>query len=215
MSYVSRAVRMLAHRAHERYRYYRYWRAEEKKARSHSPERLRAEQWQRLTELLEFAYDRIPFYTDRFKAAGITPASIRSWDDLRRIPPLTKDDIRQNFPDRLVRRDSKFPASMLGHTSGSTGESIHFVGPDHGWQRSLEYSILLRTGRVRNIPVLTHTTPICSGGSCSLNDVDAWYGLPVRKMQKIWFLRHLEGLIDLPSSKNVLSESDQVLGATG
>ncbi len=61
-----------------------------------------------------------PFYKQRLSAAGVTPDSIRSLDDLRRIPFTTKQDLRDTYPfgiasvslDKCVR---------LHSSSGTTG----------------------------------------------------------------------------------------------
>ena len=63
-----------------------------------------------------------PFYSGRFKEAGIDPASIRSLDDAARLPFTTKQDLRGAYPygflcvprDRLVR---------LHVSSGTTGQA--------------------------------------------------------------------------------------------
>jgi len=43
-----------------------------------------------------------PFYSKRLKEAGITPESIKSLDDLRRIPFTTKEDLRDQYPYGLA-----------------------------------------------------------------------------------------------------------------
>lgn len=62
-----------------------------------------------------------PYYAELFKKERIVPASIKSLDDLRRIPFITKDDLRDQYPygflavprDKIVRMHS---------SSGSTGK---------------------------------------------------------------------------------------------
>ena len=39
-----------------------------------------------------------PFYGPKFKEMGITPDSIKTLDDLRRLPFTTKEDLRGNYP---------------------------------------------------------------------------------------------------------------------
>ena len=62
-----------------------------------------------------------PYYAELFKKEHITPDSITSLDDLRRIPFITKDDLRDQYPygflavsrDRIVRMHS---------SSGTSGQ---------------------------------------------------------------------------------------------
>ena len=42
------------------------------------------------------------FYRERLDEAGIGPDSIRSLDDLRRIPFTTKQDLRSQYPTGLL-----------------------------------------------------------------------------------------------------------------
>jgi len=180
-------------------------------ARRYSPDHLKEIQWKRFSDLLRFAYHRIPFYRDKFKRAGITPESIKTREDLVRIPVLSKDEIRRNFPDQLLENGRRYKSSMIGHTSGSTGESLHFIKPKETWKRSYYYSIFLRTQGIRNIPVLIFTTPRCTPNSCSLHEEDNTQGVTISKLQRIWFLRHLDGIIGLPSSQNILCASDEYM----
>jgi len=212
MSYVSRVLSKVTRRARARYRFYLYWRAEEKRVRKYSLDQLRARQWEKFTALLRFAYDRIPHYRDKFKEAGITPESIRSREDLVRIPVLTKDEIRRNFPDRLLDGQRAYDTDLLGQTSGSTAESLHFVRPQETWNRSLYYSVLLRMGGVRNIPILVLATPRCTAATCSLQEGEEdLAGTWISRLHKSWFLRHLDDLIGLPSSENVLGASAEYM----
>jgi phenylacetate-CoA ligase len=204
MNVVARVAVSAARRAYDCYRYYFYWRAQEKMYRRWSSEQLKAAQWEKFRRLLGFAYERIPFYQDKFSKAGVTPEGIRTPEDLLRIPVLTKDEIRQNFPDRLVEGNRRFHPFQIGQTSGSTGESLHFVRPETGWHRTIGYSVLLRTGRVANIPVVSLTTPQCTAASCSLHDQEGAHGVGLGKCQKVWFLRHLDQVVELPSSESIL-----------
>jgi len=76
-----------------------------------------------LRSLLEHARDHCPFWQRRLTETGIDPDRVHSIEDLRQLPVLTKDDIRQNLDDMLSR---KFDRNKLLHakTGGSTGVSL-------------------------------------------------------------------------------------------
>jgi phenylacetate-coenzyme A ligase PaaK-like adenylate-forming protein len=82
-------------------------------------ETIRRLQWQRLQIALRHAFANSPFYRRRFLDLGITPADIRSEDDLARIPVTTREDLRE--AENLIARG--FEKARLKHslTSGSTG----------------------------------------------------------------------------------------------
>lgn len=80
---------------------------------------LEALQLRRLKESIGAAL-RSPFYRTRYGGSGITPDSIHTLDDLRRLPFTTKDDLRGNYPFGLVA----VPMDMvvrLHSSSGTTG----------------------------------------------------------------------------------------------
>lgn len=61
-------------------------------------EALEAIQLRRLQATVERVYATVPFYRKRFQEAGVVPADIRSLADLRRLPFMSKQDLRDNYP---------------------------------------------------------------------------------------------------------------------
>ncbi|HNX23236.1 MAG TPA: phenylacetate--CoA ligase [Spirochaetota bacterium] len=55
-------------------------------------------QLERLKWSVKHAYDNVPFYKKKFEAAGFHPDQFKSLDDMRRIPFLTKQDMRDSYP---------------------------------------------------------------------------------------------------------------------
>lgn len=83
-------------------------------------------QWHLLQALLDWAYGHVPFYTERFAKLGLTPEDIHDWDDFAKLPPLTKDDIREHFDDLVADNAGEF-RMFPGRTGGSTGKPTHFL----------------------------------------------------------------------------------------
>jgi len=70
---------------------------------------------------VEHAWNNSPFYRKRLDEAGVTPASIRSLEDLSKLPFTTADDLRDGypFPFRAVpTRD----ILRIHSSSGTTGK---------------------------------------------------------------------------------------------
>lgn len=82
-------------------------------------ERLREDQEKRLKETLRIAYTEVPFYRERFDRQGVRVEDVAHPRDLVRLPPVTKDELRQAYPDRCTRKTG-FPVSEF-FTSGSSG----------------------------------------------------------------------------------------------
>ncbi len=59
---------------------------------------LDALQVERLRDRLERVCRSVPWYAEKMRSAGIRPASIRSLEDVRRLPFTTKDDLRKSYP---------------------------------------------------------------------------------------------------------------------
>ncbi len=84
-------------------------------------EALQAHQLEGLKWTVNHAYNGSGFYRRRLEAAGITPGSITSLDDLRRLPFTTGDDLRDGYPFPL--RAVPFEQIVRIHaSSGTTGK---------------------------------------------------------------------------------------------
>ena len=78
----------------------------------------------RIRRLVHHAYRNVPFYTQLFDSAGITPRDIQGAADLERIPVTTRSDIQNaSLEDRLARGVD--PAKLIARkTTGSTGQCL-------------------------------------------------------------------------------------------
>ena len=83
-------------------------------------EELRALQGRRLKETVRRSAT-VPFYRDALKAAGVAADTIRSADDVRRLPFTVKDDLRRNYPLGLLAVPRAEIARIHG-SSGTTGK---------------------------------------------------------------------------------------------
>lgn len=79
----------------------------------------------RLRKLMQHAYDNVPHYRRVFTERGLTPADIRTSEDLLKLPILTRTDVRNNFSELLARSFTK-KGMVPCSTGGSTGEPLRF-----------------------------------------------------------------------------------------
>ncbi|MFO1076879.1 MAG: hypothetical protein U1E73_04035 [Planctomycetota bacterium] len=88
-------------------------------------DRLRALQLVRLQRLVDRAWHTSPFHRRLYQGAGVTPDKIRSLDDLRRLPFMTREDWMANqaekplFGDLITRPETE--AIRYHLTSGTSG----------------------------------------------------------------------------------------------
>ena len=80
-------------------------------------------QWQALVRLLQYAYDSTLFYRRRFDSVRVHPQEIRSPADLRRIPPLTREDLRDHLPE-LCSRQYQREELLRAATGGTTDTPV-------------------------------------------------------------------------------------------
>jgi len=110
-------------------------------------------QEKQLQNLIFHAYKYSSYYKDVFSKAKIHPIDIKKIEDLRKLPILTKDIIRNNFND-LVSLNFKVFKPGLANTSGSTGKPLIFYLDQQN--REIEYASVWRQafwGGVKDINV--------------------------------------------------------------
>ena len=91
-----------------------------------SQERIESYQNNRLRKLIYHSYSTVPYYRDLFDNLSLKPSDINSKEDLKKLPILTKEDIRINFPKRIVSKLFEKRAIKIS-SSGSTGEPLQYL----------------------------------------------------------------------------------------
>ncbi len=132
---------------------------------------LRESQWwpaERLQELqlaglraCLVAAAEIPFWRARFAEAGLDGGRLRSVDELRALPPLTRDDVQREGIAGLSRRGAR---GTVAGTSGSTGRPVAVLqSPDalcwwRAERRRFADALDIRLGD-RRVSVMQHVPP--------------------------------------------------------
>ena len=91
-----------------------------------SVEQTRAKQWDLLQSLIRHAYDHTPFYKELFDKIGAEPGDIKSFEDFRRLPILTKQIVQENRDRMEPNNKSKFQPRPKA-SGGSTGKPLTFI----------------------------------------------------------------------------------------
>ncbi len=84
---------------------------------------LRKLQLDRLQAIVGHAYERVELFRKRLGERGLTPADIRSLDDIAKLPFTTKTDLRDTYPFGLFASPLK-DIVRVHASSGTTGKSI-------------------------------------------------------------------------------------------
>mgnify|MGYP004456772299 CR=1 FL=1 len=88
-----------------------------------SQEQIKAWQDERLVKQVKHVYDNVAFYRERMDEMGIKPEDIKGREDLHKLPFITKDDLRDQYPYGLLAE----PLSncvRIHSTSGTTGRRV-------------------------------------------------------------------------------------------
>jgi phenylacetate-CoA ligase len=80
-------------------------------------------QFDRLRAQIELAYNHTVYYRRLLDEYGVSPRSIQSVADVRRIPPLTREALRRNFDD-LRTRGIPLGRVQRWSSGGSTGTPV-------------------------------------------------------------------------------------------
>ena len=103
---------------------------------------------QLLQNLIQHAYKTVPYYKRMFDDYGIDPETIKTKEDLPRLPVLTKEQIQES-PDKFLSEDylyyPKNKDLIICRTSGSTGKFLKIY-----WSKQDDIRSKFHLWRMRN-----------------------------------------------------------------
>ncbi len=95
----------------------------QKEIETMSREEMRALQSERLVKQVRHVWNNVPYYRNLMEQKGVRPEDIQSVDDLHKLPFLTKNDLRDQYPYGLLATDLK-NCVRIQSTSGTTGRRV-------------------------------------------------------------------------------------------
>jgi phenylacetate-CoA ligase len=95
----------------------------ERKAQLLKPKELKRIQLSRLRKTVRYAYRNVALYRKRLDDAGVKPESIRTLEDIQKIPFTAKTDLRDNYPLGILAVPQN-RLYCLHASSGTTGKPI-------------------------------------------------------------------------------------------
>jgi len=106
-----------------------------KKTQWWKEKQLKCFQLKKLRGLITHAYENVPYYHELFRNLNLKPDDIKNEYDLKKIPILTKNDIRKNL-DKLVARNYSKSELIPSFTGGYTGKRMKFFIDDRWFARN-------------------------------------------------------------------------------
>ncbi len=130
-----------------------------------SREKLEEYQLQRLSQLLQHAYENVPYYRKVFNERGLKPRDIQNKDDLLKLPYLTKDIIQEHLAE-LVAKNRPLRKRQYVTTGGSTGIPLGFYherGVSEAKEWAFMHTLWNRVGfRIGNRNAIIRATVVSS-----------------------------------------------------
>jgi len=80
----------------------------------------------KLRALIKHAYENVPFYHRRFRDVGLKPDNIKTFEDLTKLPIVTREDV-QTYSEDFVARGVNISKCKKYLTSGSTGSPVTII----------------------------------------------------------------------------------------
>ncbi|MDO5133306.1 MAG: phenylacetate--CoA ligase [Eubacteriales bacterium] len=95
----------------------------QKEIETASREELLKIQNEKIVKQVKHVYENVPYYRNLMDKKGVKPEDIKSVDDIKKLPFLSKDDLREAYPYGLMGTDLK-NCVRIQSTSGTTGKRV-------------------------------------------------------------------------------------------
>ena len=109
------------------YSYYRFF----KKTPALSKKQIEELQIKKLKSLLLHAQKNVSFYSERFKTHHFSPEKVDSISNLQYLPPLTREDLKENH-EQIIAENYQRENLSMGSSSGSTGQPVVYYKDNKG-----------------------------------------------------------------------------------
>lgn len=93
------------------------------KSQYYSEEELRRLQCEKLKVIIRHSYENVPYYRRIFKGLSLSPEDFKDVSDLRKLPFISKKDVKKNPEDFLSVNARRFLLRKV-FTSGTTGSPL-------------------------------------------------------------------------------------------
>lgn len=109
-----------------------FWYREIKKMNNYSPNEIIQWQNNRLQKFIIHVYENTVYYRNLFDKLGIKPENIKTVEDLKKIPPIDKNIIR-DYHDEIIPKNIKQISHRKGETGGTTGMPLKYFYDEDTW----------------------------------------------------------------------------------
>ena len=132
-----------------------------------SREEIKAIQDEKLVKQVQHVWDNVPYYRKKMEEKGLTPADIKSVDDLYKLPFLSKADLREAYPYGLLGVPLK-DCVRIHSTSGTTGKRVVAFYTQHDidlWDDCCARAITAAGGTNEDVCQVSYGFGLFTGGA--------------------------------------------------
>ncbi len=122
---------------------------------------------EKIRKQVRHVYDHVPYYRDLMDKKGVKPEDIQSVDDIKKLPFLTKDDLREAYPYGLLATDLR-NCVRIHSTSGTTGRRVVAFYTQHDidlWEECCARAIVAAGGTNEDVVQVSYGYGLFTGGS--------------------------------------------------
>ena len=127
---------------------------------------IKAIQDERLVKQVQHVWDNVPYYRKKMEEKGVTPADIKSSDDLYKLPFISKADLREAYPYGLVGVPLE-DCVRIQSTSGTTGKRVVAFYTQHDidlWEECCARAITAAGGTKEDVCQVSYGYGLFTGG---------------------------------------------------
>lgn len=132
-----------------------------------SQEQIKAWQDERLVKQVKHVYDNVEFYRKRMDDMGVKPGDIKGREDLHKLPFITKDDLRDQYPYGLLAKPLN-ECVRIHSTSGTTGRRVVAFYTQHDidlWDECCARAIVAAGGTKDDVVHVSYGFGLFTGGA--------------------------------------------------
>ena len=122
---------------------------------------------EKLVRQVKHVWDNVPYYRNLMQQKGVTPDDIRTVNDIRKLPFLSKADLRDAYPYGLLGTDLK-NCVRIHSTSGTTGRRVVAFYTQHDidlWEECCARAIVAAGGTDEDVVQVAYGYGLFTGGS--------------------------------------------------
>ncbi|MBQ6552194.1 MAG: phenylacetate--CoA ligase [Clostridia bacterium] len=153
---------------------------------------------EKLVKQVKRVYENVPYYRDLMDKKGVKPEDIKSIDDIRKLPFLSKADLRDAYPYGLLGTDIK-NCVRIQSTSGTTGRRVVAFYTQHDidlWEECCARAIVAAGGTNEDVCQVCYGYGLFTGGP-GLNGGSHKVGCLTLPMSSGYTDRQIQFMMDL------------------